>query len=172
MRKTSKYARKRGQTLGLLPAPDYWACIIGRSRPFTDEPVIPGTDIGSTQGTVFTVSLKARAAFEAMRDGMGTRQDWELLCEILGEAQIRAAEIEGVKGGELAATLAPAINAMRRVRDRYHRVGKFGLDGPALHEIPAGLDVYDAILQASSPAQMANAALKRVQVVNKQMEVV
>jgi hypothetical protein len=133
---------------------------------------VPGTDIGSTQGTVFTVSLKARAAYEAMRDGMGTRQDWELLCEILGEAQIRAAEIEGVEGGEIAATLAPAINAMRRVRDRYHRVGKFGLDGPALHEIPAALDTYEAILQASSPAQMANAAIKRVLVVNKQMEVV
>ena len=172
MRKTTKYARKRGPTLGLVPSPDHWAYVIGRSRPFTDEPVIPGTDIGSTQGTVFTVSLKARAAFDNLKNGVGDRGDWELLCEILGEAQIRAAEIEGIEGGELAATLAPAINAMRRVRDRYHKIGKFGLDGPALHEIPAALDVYDAILQASSPAQMAAAALKRVLVTNKQMEVV
>ncbi len=172
MRKTSKYARKRGASLGLVPAPDHWAFVIGRSRPFTDEPVIPGTDIGSSQHTAVTVSLKARAAYEALKDGRGDRGDWEILCEVMGEAQIRAAEIEGIEGGDLAATLAPGIEAMRRVRDRYFRVGKFGLDGPALHEIPAALDVYEAILQASSPAQMAAAAIKRIEVINKQMEVV
>lgn len=172
MRKTSKYANKRRVTPGLVPAPDHWVDVIGRSRPFTDEPVIPGTTIGSSQETVTNVSLLVRSAYEALRDGRGNRGDWELLCEALGESQIRAAEIEGIEGGELAATLAPAINAMRRMRDRYFKVGKFGLDGPALHEIPAALDVYEAILQASSPAQMAAAAVKRVQAINKQKEVV
>ena len=58
-----------------------------------------------------------------------------------------------------------ANEALKRIRERHDRLGKWALDGPAVVELLAAVDVYQEILMASSPAQMSNAGKVRMDVI-------
>ena len=42
------------------------------------------------------------------------------------------------------------------------RIGRMAFDGPAIDQVAAGIEVYESILQSSSPAQMTMAADERL----------
>lgn len=167
MKKTSKYATKLKQR-GYGYNGAAWANVIQRCRPYTDEDVVPGWHVGSTQGAATDCVLRARIAFDDIREGRGTVVSHDMLAHSLGVAWLRAIEIEGEDGEGMIPIIKAATFAVKRMSERHTRTGRFGWDGPALQEVDAGLDVYEAIVQASSPAQMTAACDKRLLILKAQ----
>ena len=176
MRKTSKYANKRKQQ-GMVYNGAAWADVVQRSRPYTSENVVPGWNVGATLDTAVMAALRARQAYESLRSGQVAPDDYEphdLLVQALGVAVIRAAQVGTTERAtnEALALLHEATEAMSRMIERHQRLGVWGLDGPALEQIASGLDVYEDLLMASTPAEMSRANDLRMQVLEKQREVV
>lgn len=84
------------------------------------------------------------------------------LCDAIGSAQMRAVEIGGDNSAAMA-WLNAAGRALRRCLQRRENTGRWGLDGPAIHELADGLQVYESILRESTPEQMRVAARRYVE---------
>lgn len=161
MRKTSTYARKQrmlGNTYNGAEAFN----TIQRCRAYTDEPVI-GMKVEGTQSAATRSMLQVRQAYDAMLVGSATEQDFDKLAHALGVSMLRAIEIAGDDDFDnpMLPILKTATEATRRAQDRYKRVRRWGFDGPAIDEVLAGVELFETILQASSPAQMTAAAEQR-----------
>lgn len=161
MRKTSTYARKQrmlGNTYNGAEAFN----VIQRCRAYTDEPVI-GMKVEGNQTAATKAMLMGRESYEAIQKGTAASVDFDVLCHVLGVSWLRAIEIAGDDAFDNAMLpiIKTANNAMERVRARFNRIGRWGFDGPAIDEVLAGLELYETILQASSPAQMTACADKR-----------
>lgn len=162
MRKTSKFANKqrRGEPTYNAAA---WLQALQLSRAYSDEP-IPGWH-AATQSAATKAMLLTRQAFEAIKQGAAAQDghDFDILCHALGVAWLRAVEIAGEDA--FTNTMLPIIQAanaaMERARSRFHKLGRWGFDGPALDEVDAGVELYETILQASSPLQMTAASTQR-----------
>lgn len=59
---------------------------------------------------------------------------------------------------ELVEILSLAGAAMNDSQERADRVGRYGLTGPGILALQDGIDAYEAIVRASSPLQMQQAA--------------
>ena len=64
-------------------------------------------------------------------------------------------------------SLNTAAEALQRCRERWEKLGKWGLDGPGLVALREAIDIYEAILRASSPQQMENAQMVRLDQVKR-----
>lgn len=162
MRKSSTYARKqrlRGYTYNGAEGFN----TIQRCRAYTTEPIIGMECVEGTQSAATKAMLMGRAAYEAMRTGNAEAVDFDVLAHVLGVSWVRAIDIAGHDefDNPMLTIIKTANEAMSRVKDRHQRVGRFGFDGRAIDEVLAGIEVYEAILQASSPAQMSSAADRR-----------
>lgn len=177
MRKTSTYARKRAAKGPLHTFNGAaWLNSIALCRQYTDE-LIPGSDkTMTTLDIAESAMLRVRTAFDAIKNGAQGSTDHEhdhdALAHAIGVAMIRAVQIAGEDraANPMLPILDAASDAMRRLRELYERLGRWGLDGPALLEIPEALDVYETILQASSPQQMHHATTLRMQILERQAE--
>lgn len=160
MRKTSTYARKqraRGAQAGKYNGAE-WLNTIARSRPYTDETPIGGW-LPGTQTAATGAMLHVRSAFDSLQSGTGTEDDFDRLVIAMGVACIRATEIAGdAASNPLSPILIAGNEALRRCLNRRRKWGKWQLDAPSIAEINEAVDVYETILQASSPAQMTAAA--------------
>ena len=161
MRKTTAYARKQRQLGGVYNGAEAFNAI-QRCRSYTDEP-IPGMKVEGTQSAATGAMLKVRQAYGAMLDGSGTEDDYDKLGHALGVSILRAIEIAGEDdfSNPMLPILKAATTAVRRSNDRYMRLKRWGFDGLAIDEVLAGVELYETILQASSPAQMTAAADQR-----------
>lgn len=159
-RKTSVYSRKRiaMRTNGFNGAE--WLNVINRCRPYTDEAPIGG--IVGTESAATKAMLVVRSAFDSLKAGEIDPQDestYDKLAHAIGVACIRAGQIGGsdIDTNPMLEILVPGNAALRRCLDRRRNLGVWGLDGPAIVQINAAIEVYEAIVQASSPAQMTRA---------------
>jgi hypothetical protein len=168
-RKTTAYARKIRRT-----GPGFngaaWLNTLERVRSYTSEPIFHGIEAADTMSAAVKSALVVREAFEDLRTGAAARDDgraWDIMAHAVDVATIRCIEIAGNdpdKNPMLPIMLA-ANAALKRIRERRDRTGSWGLDGPALTELPEALDLYQEILMNSSPAQMAKAAQVRWDVI-------
>lgn len=167
-RKTSTYANKRRHTkeyqvaqkspvaatlINAFRVTNVMRC----SRPFNAD---DGTDANAT-GSINTVS----AAFVRLTDGTSdSTDDFDYLAHAVGVSQVRAIAIAGddAERNPLLPILDDASKALARVRARYLKWGKWQVDGPGVDQIKQGLEVYESILMASSPRQMADAVEARL----------
>lgn len=170
MRKTSTYARKR-----LHHTPKFngveWLNTIGRCRPYTAEPV-PGSWLPGTSTIADHVLAMARLSFERIKVGTtrpDNTEDHDMLAHILGVGMLRAIQIAGDDRttNPMLPILDAATDAMRRLRERYESQHRWGWDGPALAEMADALDVYQTIIEASSPQQMADATDLRIEILKR-----
>ena len=107
------------------------------------------------QGEMVDEHVKTRAAFERLRDGQGGEEDFDRVSMMLNIGQVRA---EDIGNGELLVqTMQKAQEAMVRMKGRYLRGLRFGFDAEGLASVPAALDAYETIMDASSPLQMKQA---------------
>lgn len=168
MRKMSKYARKR--RMGIV-SPVYegaaWVDVVMNSRPYTDEEVIPLLDATRTQGTADTAQVLVRSAYVAIKDGEADPLDSlerDRLAHAIGVTKLRAMEIAGEDPftNHMLPIIHDAEQAVIRMDERYFKVKRWGFDGPALEAMAAMVELYETVLQASSPAQMAAAAEARM----------
>lgn len=163
MKKTSAYARKRRLKPGQYIAPGHtWISAIERCRPFDADPVVPGFE-----GT----DVNARAAALMVRESLDNMlshqtppcdaQDYNNLRHAVDVAHIRALQIQKGEDNPMHAPLMAAKAAMKRVKERREASGRWGLSGQDRAALIEAVDLYQTILEASSPAQMDAAARMR-----------
>lgn len=172
-RKMSAYQRKR---LGNPTAGHYngaeFLNTLQRCRPYTDEP-IPGSWLEGTQDAADGARNRVNKALGTLARGAWPDDDTEsfdLLAHAIGVTIIRCEEIGGENPHPMR--LAKAGNeALRAIRERRDRVGRWGATRNEQIILAAAVEVYEAILQASSPAQMTAATETRMKVLESMREV-
>lgn len=120
--------------------PRYWQERIDWSRPFDESETLD-------------ILLRARTALGDMMAGGATRQMGEYLSMVINTAIVRAESISE----ELVQEIMPGADAMVRALARFHAGKSLTLDAEGRKALPAAIDAYEAILQASSPLQMDGA---------------
>lgn len=157
MRKTSTYARKHASRAkkaiaAIKPAHSVEAQL-ARFEPFKTNTVY----IASNFLLQVEMALDGLLARTIASDDVSTV---DVIAQAIDVSKIRLLEISGDKTDAMR-TLHIASNAILRTRDRWHRTGQWGLDGPAIQELRDAIVIYRDILMESSPMQMHMADEKR-----------
>lgn len=171
MKKTTKHGRKLQRTGGEFNG-CAWLNTVQRSTSYSTEGVI-GSWLGGTQDAADTALARVKAAFEALKlgDGKnGTTLNIDVLSHALGVSCLRAGRIAGTdpEANEMLPPLIAANMAIRRVIARRKKWGKWQLLDVDVWALDYAIEVYEAILMASSPAQMTEAADARMALFKKQ----
>lgn len=95
-----------------------------------------------------------RTAFESLKSGHGTDQDFDRLAAALNVGMIRAESIDPV-AAEYMLQAAQGLIEADRINEEH---GHYGFTGPGLAAVGVGLDLYEEILRKSTPRQMGDAA--------------
>ena len=175
MRKSSTYANKRRTGIVFHPAAAMET--LERCRPFTVEPLVCVS--GTPMIDAVRIAIDAVwAAYNRLRLGQSPANDdddFKIMAHAIGVACIRAWQIAG-DTSDMLPPLYAAEAANKRIRTRYlkwHKWDLLPLDATALFY---GLEVYETIVLASSPAQMKdvcrirNAWLDKQQTINEHEE--
>lgn len=104
---------------------------------------------------IVSVQTPVRMALQSLRDGAGLEEDFHTVAAAVNISLVRSESI----GAECVAHCQAAQAALMRVLDRKATTDRWGLDGPARDELHLALDLYEQILELSTPAQMADAML-------------
>jgi len=123
--------------------------VLGRLAPFT-----PAEQLN--------LNLPARLAFESIRTGKGQEGDFHTLASAINVTMIRAKDIDPL----VEQTAKDARDALHRCWTRWENTARWGFDGPALQSIPLALDLYEQLLELSTPIQMQaamNETIRRMQ---------
>lgn len=94
-----------------------------------------------------------RAAFERMRNGVGSAEDWNSLKDAANISMVRSESVDPF----CVETCTRAQEALLRAKDRYLRLKSWGFDGPGLLDIMAMLDLHEEFVRLSTPLQMHDA---------------
>lgn len=168
MRKTSAYARRARREQRTWNAAE-WLNTITKCRPYDPEP-LPGAIATETSYTAAEKAIvNVRRAFEAIKLGTATKESWDKLTHATGVTKIRSVQIAG-DGNDIFLALEEADAALMKVKVRYQKWGKWEVLPKEVQDIAYGLDLYEMVLTRSSPAQMAEAADIREQILKKQRE--
>ena len=168
MRKTSTYSIKRRQATGDYYNGAAWLATLQRCQPYSAEPVLGGLAL-PTQSAADKAMIIMRDAFVTIKTGKADPHDsreFDLLALALGITYLRACDIAGTDSFDnpMLPIWSAGNEALRRCRDRYNKLHRWGFDGPALDELDAALELYETILQSSSPAQMDDASVRRLEI--------
>lgn len=121
-----------------LHARQAWARKLEACRPYEPGEMVPEF-------------VQIRAGFERLRTGAGTTDDFDLVSMTLNMGVVRAEAIDA----SLVKVMADAQDAFVRMKDRYlHKGLALGFDAQGLQDVPYALNVYEAIVNNSSPQQM------------------
>jgi len=101
-------------------------------------------------GKLVREHIECRVSFERLRDGGADENDFDLVAHVLNSALVRAEQIDEL----LVETIKLGQDAMVRMKDRYLRGLRFGFDAAGLRDVPAALDAWEAMADASSPLQL------------------
>lgn len=171
-KKMTAYARKR---LGNPGARTFngaeFLNTLQRCRPYTDEP-LPGSWLEGTQDAADNARNNVNRALGAMVGHKLKPEDsaeFDLLAHALGVALIRSLEIGGEHCQPVADCRAGA-EALRSIQARRNTLGQWGTTRPEQIALGRAVMVYEAVLQASSPAQMVDATEKRMRILEAMRE--
>lgn len=172
MKKTSKYSRKRQVNNSYNGFA--FMHVLNRSRAYDESPVIESWSV-NTMEAAEKAMIRVRDAYMTIKNGEANPDDadyFDMLTHAFGVSTIRAIDIAGKD--EFANPMLPicraANDAMERCRVRRLSVGRWGFDGPALDQIEAAIELYETILRSSSPAQMQETTVRRIEILNAQRE--
>ena len=106
------------------------------------------------------IALKSppRVAFESLRRGHGSEGDFHTLAAVANNTLICAESIHP----DCVEVAKAAQDALMRILDRQHRLGKWGLDSQALQDIPPALDLHEQLLELYTPLQMQQAMAETI----------
>ena len=104
--------------------------------------------------TANEVMLKLHDAFCQLKAGTTDDDFFDRLAACVNVGLVRAEQIDPV----CVAPMVAARDALIRCDGIRGRHGRYGFDGPGLHAMTAGLEVYEEMLRNSTPQQMAEAA--------------
>jgi hypothetical protein len=98
-------------------------------------------------------STEVRAAWHHLCHGTGTTEHFDAVATAMNICLVRSESI----GDDAVEVAVRAQAAMVAMQQRYHRCARLGPDADALAHVPYGLDLYDQLLQLSSPLQLETA---------------
>lgn len=101
--------------------------------------------------------VKTRTCLQRLQDGSGSSDDHDHVAMVLNICRVRALDIDAT----LADMIDRAMDAMQRCAGIHTRHGRYGFDGPGLHQVLQAIDAAESIIDASTPLQM-RAARRRV----------
>ena len=136
-----------------------WINAIQRCRPYTED-VVPGTTQGTTISAAIGALRDVRGALNSLLDHQVLADDvlpHDLLAHAIGITVIRSLQIAGSDENPTTPITKAASDALRSVRARWERMGKWGVNATERQALIDAVDAYEAILLASSPAQMQKA---------------
>lgn len=102
---------------------------------------------------IMNVQTSVRMALQSLRDGTGCEEDFHTVAAAVNIAMVQSEALDA----ECLQRCQTAQAALLRMLDRKVKTGRWGLDGPARDEIHLSLDLYEQMLELSTPAQMAKA---------------
>lgn len=110
-----------------------------------------------TETELLKLELPIRMAFEALKTGRGTQQDWSDIAAAINVVIIRSHDVDPrcVQAAE------DASDALMRAWLRHQSTGAWGFDGPAITEIEVGITLHEQFCRLSTPLQMMQ-AMRRV----------
>jgi len=106
-----------------------------------------------TPGELLRLELPIRLAFDALKTGKGTEQDWSDLAAATNVTIIRSRDIDPL----CEQTANDASDALVRMYQRAQRTGAWGFDGPGIGQVEAGIDLHEQLGRLSTPLQMMGA---------------
>lgn len=168
MRKSTTYARKRRMN-PIINAGEFLNAI-ERSRAYTDEE-IPGGFGGNTVTAANRAELLVRDAAHSLithQRPLDPEHGFDVLAHAMGVATIRALQINPHEPSNPALPiLKEGTLALKRSIVRYRESNAWGMDAKGKTALADAVDVYAAILHASSPAQMAKATEERMKILDR-----
>lgn len=108
------------------------------------------------ESEIVTEKLKIHSAIADLKTGKMTHEQYNHCAVIFNAISVMAEDISP----DLYAVMAQGVQALIRVKARTEAGKSFALDGAGLQAMPALLNVFDAIIENSSPLQLQNAILK------------
>jgi len=99
------------------------------------------------------IMLTLRTAFERLKAGTASVQDFERLAAAINVGLIRAELIDPLA----EETMVKGVAAMGHCAEIHQRHGKFGFAGPELMDMNDAVNLYEDILRLSTPKQMLDA---------------
>lgn len=175
MKKTTAFARRRARqglpaSSMVLCAKDYrkpWLTANG-SRDYSDE---------ANRADFDRIMLDIRLQLERITSGVVPQDDVEphdLLAHVVGITKIRVFDIgaagtehDKAKARTTIAALNQAAQALQRMRERWQRLGVWGLDGSGLQLVRDAIDTCEVVLHASTPRQMELAQTQRLTAIKR-----
>ena len=118
------------------------------------NPILLSTPL--TPAETMTMKLQLREAFEAIRTGAGTRDDFDHMVISYNAWQVLAEDISDA----LCEQMLPAGAALMRAKERVLAGKSLLWDGAAIEPLQIFMDIYDEIIDNVSPNQVQNAILK------------
>jgi len=148
MRKKSLYARK----CATRPAKDASSIyrVMSRIQPFTEDEIA-------------SLLVPVQLSFEKLRNGIGDWDDYQTIRAAANIVMVRAKEI----GSDCVAIVKPAANALVRCKVRFEKMGRWGLDGPAMSELADMICLYQQMLELSTPLQIKQAMKETLRLIDQ-----
>lgn len=169
MKKTTAYTRKRRIPAGFEMRPGHaWISAIERCRPFDAEPVVPG--LQGTQANAIAAQLIVRQSLDSLlahRTQPDNTDDFSHLAHAVDVAHIRALQIQPDDDNPLHKPLLSAKSALKSVRERRTRLGRWGLSAREREALQEAVSIYETILTSSSPEQMNESVEIRTDALDK-----
>lgn len=138
MKKSTKHGRKLARKVFADPSSVYK--VMGRVQHFT-------------QSELMALSIPPHLAFESLRTGRGTENDFHTLAAVVNTVLVCGEKI----GRECVDAAKLAQKSLVLMLDRSVKLGKWGADAGALQNIPPALDLHDQLLALYTPLQLQNA---------------
>lgn len=173
MRKTTAYARRTARQPTFNGAA--FLNTIQAARPYT-EPAAPALGLFTTEDAAVKALVIVKTALVALTTGAtprGNEEHFDLLAHALGVSCIRAGQIGGSEpeGNPMLPPLIEGNAALRQVLNRRRTWGKWQVLPTEAATLTYAVELYETILLASSPQQMADAvALRLVALKGQTME--
>lgn len=165
-RKISTYGARLARKKALnLPTNTDWAKPILMSRGFDEKDAVSSPEISDIAKNICIKLQDSIAKITHGTEPTPSTSAHDMIAHCLGVAQIRVLDIGGDGADDLLTALHDGVYGLERCRSRWESTGKWGFDGPAMTALNKSAEIYEMILYGSSPYQMENAQMHRLDVI-------
>ncbi len=168
-RKISAYARKMRRHTASQGAQTYngsqWLNTLQNCSQYSDD-APAGSWLGGTMSAAHNARDQVRGVLDRLMSGQVQPDDtdaFDLLAHAVGVSVVRTYQTGGDRSDALE-VLGLAKIALQSVKDRWQRIHRWGTTRIEQEALSDAVDLYETILLASSPQQMASAASERMRI--------
>ena len=142
MKKTSKYANKR--KVSAMP----------KNSPVTQLYDQFATTLTAEES--FEVQFPVRAAYDKLIRGVGDDGDVGIVHAAIDLCKAASSDLDPF----VAESCEKATAAIKRTNERHEKTGRWGFDGPAIHEVREAVEIFEQICTTLKPLQLSALVIK------------